>query len=308
MKQLLKRALSGGFLLGLSKGNRFIFCYHDVSDPAAPHHSARYSTTPERFKEHVALFTELFTVLPLDALVSEQPLPAGKNYAAITFDDGFRSVLTHAWPELKTARLPCTVFLNSTAVLHNHGWITDLVLAADDPVFVRGLLAATGLGEDDATDPIGAIMDRGRFPPGFAQRPMLRSQGKIYLDRDEVAQLHRDGVAFGDHGRDHCVLSRTEDAILEVEVSAGAGLIADITGAVPRHFALPFGKRDHYDARTLPVLERNGYSHVYDTSMDRLRPEHSAAGATLPRISVMNETVGQLRFLINRTLLRRYDL
>lgn len=295
-------------MLGLSKGNRFIFCYHDVSDPAAPHHSARYSTTPARFKEHVALFGDLFSVVPLDVIVSQERLPAGKNYAAITFDDGFRSVLTHAWPMLKAAGLPCTVFLNGTAVLHNHGWITDLVLAADDPVFVRDMLAATGLGEADAPDPIGAIMDRGRFTSAFAQRPMLRSEVKIYLDRDEVAQLHREGVAFGDHGRDHFVLSRTDDAMLEAEVSTGGGLIAEMTGARPGHFALPFGKRDHYDARALSALRRHGYSHVYNTSMDRLRPSHLGAATTLPRISVMNETVGQLRFLINRTLLRHYDL
>ena len=308
VKELLKRALGNEFLLSCSKGNRFIFCYHDVSDPGAPHHSSRYSTTPTRFKEHVDLFTGIFTILPLDVLVNEPNLSGGRNYAALTFDDGFHSVLTHAWPLLKAGRLPFTVFLNGTAVLHNRGWITDLVLASHDAGFVHRTLATVGLTMADDLDPIGSIMARGRFTADLAQRPVLSTLPKTYLDSDDVLRLHRDGVAFGDHGYEHCVLSRTDDRTLEKELSTGRDLIGDITGSVPRHFALPFGKRDHYDDRSLGALRRHGFTHLYTTSMNRLRSRQLGGGSLLPRISVMDEPVGQLLFYINRSLLRTFAL
>ena len=308
MKRLLKQALSNEVLLRYSKGNRFIFCYHDISDPTAPHHSARYSTTPERFKEHVELFMRLFTVVPLDVLVSEERLPSGKNYAAITFDDGFHSVLTQAWPVLREARLPCTVFLNGASVLHGRGWITDLVLAAHDPAFVSGMLAATGLGQADATDPIGAIMARGRFTSAFAHRPVLAPTTKTYLDVDDVRQLHGEGVFFVDHGWEHCVLSRCDEAMLEAEVTLGKEMITGITGQVPRHFALPFGKREHFDNWALAALRRHGYTHVYTTNPNRVRPHRLGGISVLPRISVMDERVGQLLFNINRSVLRNYAI
>lgn len=308
LKKLYERALTNGFMLRVSKGNRFIFCYHDVSEADAPHHSWRYSTTPARFKEHIDLFQQLFTMVPLEALANDRDLPTGRNYAALTFDDGFHSVLTHVLPMLRSAALPFTVFLNGLAVEHGRGWITDLVLAEKDPVFVKGMLAATALAPADAGDAIGAIMARGRFTAAFAQRPMLAPRTKIYLDRDDVRRLHAEGVTIGDHGYQHAVLSRCEDAVLQAEVSAGRDLIADITGAAPRHYALAFGKHEHYTARAVEAIRQRGYTHVYNTNPNRVRKEELGGAELIPRIGFTGDTTDQVLFYVNRSLLRKFTL
>jgi len=41
----------------------------------------------------------------------ECPLPAGKRYAVVTFDDGYRNLLTNALPLLKTKGIPSTIFI-----------------------------------------------------------------------------------------------------------------------------------------------------------------------------------------------------
>jgi peptidoglycan/xylan/chitin deacetylase (PgdA/CDA1 family) len=40
-----------------------------------------------------------------------RPLEKGKQYAAVTFDDGFRSVLENAVPELEARQIPATLFI-----------------------------------------------------------------------------------------------------------------------------------------------------------------------------------------------------
>jgi peptidoglycan/xylan/chitin deacetylase (PgdA/CDA1 family) len=308
VKKLLERALSNAFMLRVSKGNRYIFCYHDVSEATAPHHSWRYSTTPERFKEHIDLFQRLFTIVPLEAIANDRDLPSGKNYAALTFDDGFHSVLTHALPVLKASRLPFTVFLNGSAVLTGRNWVTDLVLAADDPVFIGQLLAAAAVRPADGAEPIGAIMANGHFTAAFERRPAGAPHTKIFLDSADVQRLHREGVSMGDHGHSHFVLSRCDDATLMSEVSAGRDLIAGITGALPLHFALPFGKREHYDDRVLDAIRRSGHTHVYSTNPNRLRHRQVGSTDVIPRIGFTGEPIGTVLFYINRALLRTYTI
>lgn len=84
-----------------------VLTYHAVGDPLP---SDPYGTTmaPERFFEHVAL---------LRALAAEMPpapfaVPASDAPRfAVTFDDGYRSVLATAGPALAAAGIPFTAFV-----------------------------------------------------------------------------------------------------------------------------------------------------------------------------------------------------
>jgi biofilm PGA synthesis lipoprotein PgaB len=86
--------------------------YHHVSVTTP----ASTSTSPERFAMHLAyLAGQGFEVVPLAALVqrlrSGQPLD--DRTAAITFDDGYRSIYDTAYPLLVERGWPFTVFINS---------------------------------------------------------------------------------------------------------------------------------------------------------------------------------------------------
>lgn len=92
-----------------------IFMYHRFDDPR--HGST--STSLEDFKAHLDhLKKGGFTVLPLTeivaALKSGRPLP--DKTVAITIDDAFQSFADKAWPLLRRANMPATLFV-STKVL-----------------------------------------------------------------------------------------------------------------------------------------------------------------------------------------------
>jgi len=95
--------------------NAVVFMYHHVDD-ATP---ASTSISPADFRAQIEyLEREGYAVLPLlellDALANGRPVP--DKSVAITFDDGYRSVLTAALPLLRARQWPFTVFVNTEAV------------------------------------------------------------------------------------------------------------------------------------------------------------------------------------------------
>lgn len=92
-----------------------IVLYHHVSQDTP----ASTSVSPARFSAHLDYLSDhQFNVLALTDMIarlrSGERLP--DNAVAITFDDGYRSVLTTAAPELKRRNFPFTVFVNPSSV------------------------------------------------------------------------------------------------------------------------------------------------------------------------------------------------
>lgn len=86
-----------------------ILCYHAVQ----PHWSSPLAVEPHIFERHVAWLARRRDVVTLTEAVarldSRGRLPRG--VVALTFDDGFSSVMEHALPVLVEHGLPATVFL-----------------------------------------------------------------------------------------------------------------------------------------------------------------------------------------------------
>lgn len=93
--------------------------YHRISDDGP----AVTRTSVEEFTDHLRLIERLgFVVLPLADLVNAVCDPGSEHGSAlaITFDDAHISVYEKAWPLLRTAGLPFTVFVNTAAVDESH--------------------------------------------------------------------------------------------------------------------------------------------------------------------------------------------
>ena len=92
-----------------------ILIYHRFGDTRYPATNIRL----EQFDAHIAELTSgKYAVMPLPeivaALASGKPLP--DRAVAITIDDAFRSVYDEAWPRLRKAKLPFTLFVATQPV------------------------------------------------------------------------------------------------------------------------------------------------------------------------------------------------
>lgn len=119
-KALVIAGLSGGYLAGSAKrsdaaDSAIGLLYHRFANSAHP----ASSLSIENFAAHLEeLKSGAYTVMPLAELIGKldgrQPLP--EHAVIITLDDAYISVHTHAWPMLKKAGLPFTIFLTTQPV------------------------------------------------------------------------------------------------------------------------------------------------------------------------------------------------
>ncbi len=141
LKKVLTKGLSRTVLAG--PGKRFIFLYHDISDPDAPQHSALYSTRVRGFRQQVELLARHFKLVSLDEIVT-QTRDGTERLASLTFDDGFLSVREEALPFLSSRGIPFAVFINRAAVNDNR-----LFYGAETPDINRSYDRKVFLDEED---------------------------------------------------------------------------------------------------------------------------------------------------------------
>jgi peptidoglycan/xylan/chitin deacetylase (PgdA/CDA1 family) len=88
-----------------------VLCYHAVT-----------SDERGRFARQMDILTESVKTIPLDV---KNRLEAGGCHVALTFDDGFVSVLDNALPELTLRNIPSALFIPTAYLGQSQGWIDD---------------------------------------------------------------------------------------------------------------------------------------------------------------------------------------
>jgi peptidoglycan/xylan/chitin deacetylase (PgdA/CDA1 family) len=119
-----------------------ILAYHAVGDcpPELDPHGLWVS--PAAFERQLAFLAGHRRVVPLDDAVAGR-IPSGPPAVAITFDDGYRSVLEEAVPRLERHGLPATMFVPTAFVGDRNRWDEpsgrDLpIMDADELASLRG--------------------------------------------------------------------------------------------------------------------------------------------------------------------------
>jgi peptidoglycan/xylan/chitin deacetylase (PgdA/CDA1 family) len=87
-----------------------VIAYHAVGPCPRSVDRENLFVTEDSFARQMAYLSRRRAVIPLESIVRGE-LPAGPPAVAITFDDGFRSVLTTAAPILRRHGFPATVFV-----------------------------------------------------------------------------------------------------------------------------------------------------------------------------------------------------
>ena len=94
---------------------RAILTYHSIDPSGSP-----ISVERATFARHVSfLASGRVSVVALEQLAELEP---ERNALAITFDDGFENLATEAWPRLRDAGLPATVFVATAQVGSTNAW------------------------------------------------------------------------------------------------------------------------------------------------------------------------------------------
>ena len=124
MDRIIKLVVSLGFwtfcwvrnwfikLFGMEiPGTCVVLYYHSINSK----HRNRFARQMDYIIQHAK---------PIPADI-DTPLERGVHHAAITFDDGFQSVLENALPELVTRNIPFTIFVPTGYLGRHPEWITN---------------------------------------------------------------------------------------------------------------------------------------------------------------------------------------
>lgn len=305
IKPILKKILASNFILPFKKGQRFIFIYHDISNVDAPHYSPHYSTRPECFVAHINFLKKHFELCSLDSLLSSSLNP-NKNYATIVFDDGFRSVKEQAAPILKASNIPFTIFLNKAAVEQKRLWLSDLELQHKSLIH---FLQEHHFIDNQKEYWVESLKQHAQFQNQLASIMHMHQDvvRDIYLNATEVKALAAEGVTMGSHTVHHPVLALCTDEVQEQEIRANKDYLDQLLLQDTKHFALPFGKKEHFNTATLRLSKKVGHQYVYTSNPCAVSSQDIEQGL-IPRIGLLNETVEEIMFYINRQFLKKVHI
>ena len=123
--------------------------------------------------------------------------------------------------------------------------------------------------------------------------------------------MHASGkVSIHSHSRNHYVLSECSRELSFIGIKENKAFIETILGAENTHFALPFGKEAHYDLRILEQCRDLAYKYVYTTNPNsfNLTEMGSADIKVIPRISITNQSIHSMMFMVNMGIFKKHSL
>ncbi len=286
-----------------------VLMYHRVADLTLDHY--HLAVSPARFEQQIAALTKVRKVVPLEQLLDTPE--GGEALAAITFDDGYRDVVTNALPVLERHACPATLFL-STAMVGSarEFWWDELVRIVFETTLTQEVeLDVLRSGRKWRIGPATRRADRARvveelsgvlryLPVQSRANAIARMAAACGIDlamrdshaivtADEVRALDGTLLSIGAHSQHHVSLRHCDAATQVREINGSRDDCEKLTGRVPKTFAYPFGD---YDPRVVERVREAGFAAAVTVDRRLLRPDGDPL--MLPRIEVRDWSVQDL--------------
>jgi len=239
-----------------------------------------------------------------------------RRFACLTFDDGYRDNLEHAYPILKKHGAPFALYVPTSFPdrLGELWWLAlEGVIARNDRI---GLVVDD---EDRNFDCRTASEKRvvyeaiywwlRRLPSEDDLRHVVRDLAARYdvdiaafcselcMTWNEIEELARDPlVTIGAHTVNHVRLSKVTEKTARAEMRQSAAVIESALGRRPEHLSYPVGDPTSAGPREFAIARELGFKTAVTTRPGVLFPEHREHLTALPRIS-LNGEYQQLRYV-----------
>ena len=232
-----------------------------------------------------------------------------RKFVCLTFDDGYRDNLEHAYPILQRHGVPFGLYVATSFPdrLGELWWLAlEAVVARNERLALvidnkdRHFDCRTAAEKYQVHDEIywwlrsleseqalrRVIHDLcGRY--GIDVRAICAD---LCMNWDEIAELARDPlVTIGAHTVNHVMLRKVADAEARAEMKMSASVIEAALGTRPRHFAYPVGDVTSAGPREFQLARELGFATAVTTRPGVLFAEHGQHLTALPRISLNGE-------------------
>jgi len=258
-----------------------ILAYHSVGPGLVPLY-CRLSQSA--FAEQMRYIRRHYRVLSLSQMVEElsDPESVGQG-VVVTFDDGYRSNYTQAFPVLQQYSIPATVYLIAGAIENDLiAWYDRIFLAFHR---IASASVTLDLGErqelrlNSSSARIEAATAVVRYLRTLDNAERLKWCAEFetierlpeedlhgwMLTWEQIRMMQRSGIHFGGHTMSHPVVSRLSPQDLRAELIASKQMIESRLENPIEDFAFPFGQPTDCGKSAGPILRENGYRSAVTT-------------------------------------------
>lgn len=228
-----------------------------------------HNVTPDVLSSQLEWMKSRFEPVTVDRYFQLAPKER-QNRFAVTFDDGYRSVLTEGFPRLKELGIPSTIFLNGIVLQGGLFWrdkirylinsrLVDQFLGfvTEQKLEIAGVTAQNFYKQSKAPTVSSLTVDR--TIDLFLDSQGISLDGVRYgLRKDELIQNPL--LTYGNHSFSHYVLSSLSESQQREEILTNHQLLAGLSVPLSKIFSIPFGAEQDFDSRTLKILQEVGYS------------------------------------------------
>jgi peptidoglycan/xylan/chitin deacetylase (PgdA/CDA1 family) len=130
---------------------------------------------------------------------------------------------------------------------------------------------------------------------------------QIFLNAEDIKYLHEKGVTIGSHSSNHRSFAKCDAKMLAEEIGDNKLFLENLLKSEVLHLAIPYGKREHYNASAIEYGKSVGHKYIYSTNPIYFS-NAVATGSLIPRIGITNQSKEELCFLINRPMVRKIDI
>ena len=278
-----------------------ILMYHRVGSEDWAIGPEAYTVSRDELAADLDRLTTHATVVPLarlvDWLAGDGMLPA--DSVVLTFDDGYRDIVTTVAPLLERYEAPATVYVSTGCVANSRSPFAFRLLAALrelDSVSVRWdgerIDAEMSTAENVnriydrlyATSKWAASEERSRLLSCLGADdpepiPMLRPDDIAALSASEL-------VTVGSHGHAHVPLAIRNESAVRRDLDEADRLLANWTGSSPEHFSYPYGSVEP----TVRRIVADRYLSAVGTDTRCIRPRDWHRPHELPRFDSADRT------------------
>ena len=263
----------------LAANRGLILLYHSVANQL-PGELANtvHNISPATLSRHIEQLSDYFRFVSLRELLLSDHC---KGLACITFDDGYKNVLSEALPVLEAHDVPAVLFVNSITFSGQWNWrdkVRYLIAHRNIDAFAdqypfkykSGRFYRYSKHPDNNSGDIDAALSR-----FLADRKIDVYDGQFPYLRATDAVINHPLISFGNHSHQHYVLSSLPEQQQFSQIQLTRQHFDEL-GIVPEIncFSAPFGGNNDVNKSTLNCLKRLGYKSVL---MSRQRLQESAA-------------------------------
>jgi len=232
-----------------------------------------------------------------------------RRFVCLTFDDGYRDTLEHAYPILKKADVPFAVYVPTSFPdrLGELWWLAlEAVIARNHHIGLqingrnRTFECATVSAKRALYDELYWWL-RAR-PTETELRDVVRNLAACYhvdiaafcqklcMSWAELAQLAADPlVTIGAHTVNHAMLAKLPRESARSEMELSRSVIEAALAVRPEHLSYPIGDRSSAGPREFAIAAELGFKSAVTTRPGVLFPQHADHFTALPRISLNGE-------------------